>query len=49
MDDITGRGSAIYVISALNGTGVKEGIKWLFEKLSEKQNIFILKRGLFQV
>ena len=36
MDDITGRESALYAISALNGTGVKEGIKWLFEKLSEK-------------
>ncbi len=36
MDDITGRESAIYAISALNGTGVKEGIKWLFEKNSEK-------------
>ena len=36
MNDIRGRDWAIYACSALKGTGVKDGIKWLFEKLSEK-------------
>ena len=36
MNDITGRDWAIYACSALKGTGVKDGIKWLFEKLSEQ-------------
>ena len=49
MDDITGRESALYAISALNGTGVKEGIKWLFEKLSEKQNEYIYIKKRFKM
>ena len=35
MCDIIGRDWAIYDCSALKGVGVKDGIKWLFEKLSE--------------
>ena len=36
MNDITGRDWSLYACSALKGTGVKDGIKWNFEKLSEK-------------
>ena len=35
MNDITGRDWSLYACSALKGTGVKDGIKWLLEKLSE--------------
>ena len=35
MYDIEGRDWAIYDCSALKDNGIKEGIKWLFEKLSE--------------
>ena len=34
MNDITGRDWSLYSCSALKGTGVKDGIKWLLEKLS---------------
>ena len=39
MNDITGRDWSLYACSALNGKGVEEGIKWILEKLSNKQNI----------
>ena len=35
MNDITGRDWSLYACSALKGTGVKDGIKWLLEKLSQ--------------
>ena len=35
MNDITGRDWSLYACSALKGTGVKDGIKWIFEKLTE--------------
>ena len=36
MNDITGRDWSLYACSALKGTGVKDGIKWIFEKLSSE-------------
>ena len=35
MNDITGRDWSLYACSALKGTGVKDGIKWILEKLSQ--------------
>ena len=35
MNDITGRDWSIYACSALKGNGVKDGIKWIFEKIGE--------------
>ena len=35
MNDIIGRDWSIYACSALKGTGVKDGIKWIFEKIGE--------------
>ena len=35
MNDITGRDWSLYACSALKGIGVKDGIKWLLEKLSQ--------------
>ena len=35
MNNIRGREWALYSCSTWKGTGIKEGIKWLFEKLSE--------------
>ena len=35
MNDITGRDWSLYACSSLKGTGVKEGIKWILEKLSQ--------------
>ena len=35
MNDIKGRDFSLFACSALKGTGVKEGIKWLLEKLSQ--------------
>ena len=34
MNDITGIDWSLYACSALKGTNVKDGIKWIFEKLS---------------
>jgi len=36
MNDITGRDWSLYACSALKGNGVKDGIKWVFDKLSNK-------------
>ena len=36
MNDITGRDWSLYACSALNGKGFEDGIKWIFEKLSNK-------------
>ena len=36
MNDITERDWSLFACSALKGTGVKGGIKWIFEKLEEK-------------
>ena len=33
LDDIKGRDWSIYASSALKGTGVVDGIKWIFDKL----------------
>ena len=33
MNDITGRDWSLYACSALKGTGVVDGIKWIFDKL----------------
>ena len=38
MNDITGRDWSLFACPALKGNGVKEGIKWVFEKLSNKWN-----------
>ena len=35
MNGITGRDWSLYACSALKGDGVKDGIKWLLEKLSQ--------------
>ena len=36
MEDIEGREWSLYACTTLKDTGIKEGIKWLFEKLWEK-------------
>ena len=36
INDITGRDCSLYACSALNGKGFEDGIKWIFEKLSNK-------------
>lgn len=36
MNDITDRDWSLYACSALKGTGVSEGLKWLLEKISEE-------------
>ena len=36
LDDIKGRDWSIYSCSALKGTNVKDGIKWIFERIAEK-------------
>ena len=35
MNDITGRDWSLYACSALTGEGVKDGIKWILERLSQ--------------
>jgi len=35
MNEITGRDWSLYACSALKGDGVKDGIKWILEKLSQ--------------
>ena len=35
LNDITGRDWSLYACSALKGIGVKEGIQWMLEKLSQ--------------
>ena len=35
MNNISGRDWSLYMISALEGNGVKDGIKWLLEKFSK--------------
>ena len=35
MNDIEGRDWSLYACSALKGTGVEEGIKWVLEKIAE--------------
>ena len=36
MENIKDRDWSVYECSALKGTGVKDGIQWIFEKLSDK-------------